>query len=321
MQPGFRTKARFFHEMAQLVRSGVALPRAAGLLGNKGPALQLAIALEAGDSPERAFAAAGFSPGDCAVVEAGASAGRLDQVFAELAAHYERLTAARSKVITSLLYPLLVLHLGAVLLAIPPAIIDSSPTVFVRGVLTALGIFYAVGLVSFAAWGLAVRLYRESPASASLIAWIPGVGRWLLISTGSRFSSLFSLFVRSGGRPLRGLELAGEACGSALLRRAASQTAAQVRSGSPLADSFSGRPGVPEEIERAIQVGDHSGRLDEESLRAAKALDQKAANQLDALAEWLPRLIYLTITLYIGWRIIGTALQVAGAIGNALDFE
>jgi len=66
-------------------------------------------------------------------------------------------------------------------------------------------------------------------------------------------------------------------------------------------------------------VGDHSGRLDEETQRAAEALQTKAIAQLDALAEWMPRILYVGVALYVGWRIISTAMQVGGAVGEALD--
>ncbi len=289
------------------------------MLGSKAPAPRLAAALEGGLSPSGAFAQAGFSLADCAVVEAGASAGRLEQVFAELAAHYQRLATARAKILAQSLYPVFILHLGAILLAIPPAVLESSAVVFFTNVAIALGTFYSLGLLFFLAWLALSRIYGTSPAGASVIAWLPVAGRWLLTSTGARFASLFSLFVRSGGRPLRGLELAGEASGSALLNIAAKETSAAVRAGASLAESFSGRQGVPDEIERAVRVGDHSGRLDEESLRAAKTLDERASAQIEAFAEWLPRLVYLAISLYIGWRIIQTALHVGSTIGDALE--
>ncbi len=325
MQPGFRTKARFFHELAQLLRSGIGLPQAMELLSRgRGPARLAATILRGltnGDAVPKAFAGAGFSSGDCAVVEAGTTSGHLDTIFVSLASHYERLAKARSAVIAKSLYPIFVLHLAVVLLAIPVAMIGGTKTGYVVSVLGTLCAFYSLAAIVVFVWWAICRAFAGSPAMARFVLLLPGVGAWLETWTGSRFASVFSLFVTSGGSLLRGLELAGASSGSALIHRASILTIAGVREGRPLSDAFTGHPGVPREIERAVQVGDHSGRLDEESRRAAEALQDKAIAQLDALAEWMPRILFVGILLYVGWRIIATVMQVGGAVGEALDLS
>ena len=323
MQPGFRMKARFFHELAQLLRSGIGLPRALDLLSRgRGPAhLASAIgrALTNEEDVPKAFAGAGFSPGDCAVIEAGITSGHLDTIFGSLAAHYERLAKARSAVITKSLYPVFVLHLAVFLLTIPLAVIGNTKAGYVITVLTTLAAFYAAEAVLVFLWMAVCRAFAGQPSLARMILSLPVVGAWLETWTGSRFASVFSLYVTSGGSLLRGLALAGTSSGSALIKEATLSTIADVRAGKPLFDAFTGHAGVPHEIERAVQVGDHSGRLDEECRRAAELLETKAIAQLDALAEWMPRILYVGITLYVGWRIITTVMQVGGAVGEALD--
>lgn len=323
MQPGFRMKARFFHELAQLLRSGIGLPQALDLLSRGRGAAHLAAtirrALTNDEDVPKAFADAGFSAGDCAVIEAGATSGHLDTIFGSLSAHYERLAKARSAVITKSLYPVFVLHLAVFLLTIPLAVIGSTKAGYVITVLATLAAFYAAAAVLVFLWLAICRAFGSQPSIARVILALPGLGAWLETWTGSRFASVFSLYVTSGGSLLRGLELAGTSSGSALIKEAALSTIAGVRAGKPLFDAFTGHPGVPHEIERAVQVGDHSGRLDEECCRAAELLETKAVSQLDALAEWMPRILYVGIALYVGWRIITTAMQVGGAVGEALD--
>ncbi len=323
MQPGFRTKARFFHELAQLLRSGIGLPQAMELLSRGRGSARLAAKILQGltseDSVPKAFAGAGFSSGDCAVIEAGTTSGHLDTIFLSLASHYERLAKARSAVITKSLYPIFVLHLAVVLLSIPMAMIGGTKVGYVVNVVGTLGAFYVAAAVVVFLWLAMCRAFASNPSTARFVLLIPGVGAWLETWTGSRFASVFSLFVTSGGSLLRGLELAGASSGSVLIHRASISTIEGVREGRPLSDAFTGHPGVPQEIERAVQVGDHSGRLDEETRRAAEALQTKAIAQLDALAEWMPRILYVGVALFVGWRIIGTVMQVGGAVGEALD--
>jgi type IV pilus assembly protein PilC len=148
---------------------------------------------------------------------------------------------------------------------------------------------------------------------------VPLLNLWWITWTGARFASVFALFVKSGGGLLRGLDLAGAASGSALIREATRRTVAEVKSGQSLTDAITGHSGLPEEVERAIQVGDSSGRLEEECSRAADQLQSRAMALLDAVAEWLPRLLYVGVLIFVGWGILQMGMQVGGAFGEVLD--
>ena len=74
----------------------------------------------------QAFRRAGFSESDAAIIQAGEASGRLDAVFLELAQFYAQLVQARRTVIIKSIYPLLVFHLAAILLAIPRSISANS---------------------------------------------------------------------------------------------------------------------------------------------------------------------------------------------------
>lgn len=318
MQP--RRKSHFFHELSQTTRSGIPLLRALEIL-RKGDAVagRVGAALADGESVPMAFHRAGFSAGDCAVLDAGESSGRLGDVFAELAEHYRRLAGARSRIISRSLYPVFVMHFAALLLPLPAAVLAGSPVVYLRGAGTVLLGFYAVLVLLWAGWRLAASAYASNAAAGRLLGLLPGLGAWLRTWTASRFASTFSLFVASGGGLLRGMEVSGRASGSALIAASAAQVVGRVKAGESLADSFRDLPGMPTEVERAIQVGDHSGRLDQETARAAQELTAKAIAQLEALAEWTPRILYVGVALCVGWWIIQTALNLGAEIGSALD--
>lgn len=323
MQPGFRIKARFFHELSQMLASGFTLSQALEKLsrgrGPSGVARNVFHALEITQIVPDAFAAAGFPQSDCAVIEAGASTGHLDFVLGQLAEHYDRLEKARSSIIAKSIYPLVVVHLAIFLLAIPDAIIRGSTVAYFWQVGTALIVLY--GLLAVLGFGFVIlgRLYASSvPASQGILA-VPLVGAWMRTWTGSRFASVFSLFVRSGGSLLRGMELAGASSGSVLIRQTTLETIAAVRGGQSLADAIAGSPGLPEEIERAIQVGDHSGRLDEECQKAAEALIAKSMALLNALAEWFPRILYIGVLLYVAYRIISVMMGIGGEMNKLLE--
>lgn len=155
----FRQQEQLFHELAQFSRSGLTLGHAFEVLsrnskGKIGARLSaLKTNLEASGDVGLTFRDAGFSESDAAIIQAGEAAGRLDAVFLELGDYYRQLAEARGTIITKSIYPLLVLHAGAVLLAIPPAMINDGCPTFLAQSLPILAGFYAILMLGALFWG------------------------------------------------------------------------------------------------------------------------------------------------------------------------
>lgn len=325
MQPGFRTQARLFHELSRLLASGVPLPSAAATLASARGAgraeRRLADSLSTGADPADAFLAAGFDEADAAAVGAAATAGRLDAVLSILAVHYEELSKALVEMRGRCLYPVLMLHLAPLLLSIPQAVIGGGLGGYLVSVGAFLGILYGAGiLVLLTTWAV-VAAYARSEAAAEWIGRVPIVGGFLLIRSGSRFASILSIVIKSGAGILKGIELAGRASKSASVRHAAGNAVAEIRAGQTLTGALAHRPGIPVEIARAIAVGEASGHLDDELARAAAELDARMIRRLHMASEWIPRLLYIGMTLYVGYSIVSMALGIGSAMGEALQIE
>ena len=325
--PNLQQREQLFHELAQFARSGVPLNHAFEIL-SRNPRSKIRVCLKAvrenlktfGEAG-RAFREAGFSESDAAVIEAGEATGRLDTVFLDLEAYYRQLANARRTIIAKSLYPVLVLHLGAVLLAIPPAIMEGGWPAFFAHALPILAAFYAALFAGAVFWRILRALLSRHRGTARLLMRVPLFGAFLRDWTAWRFASVLSLYVGAGGGLLRAFETAGSSCGNAVLRSASASTISLVRAGQGLTEAFRKQKGIPELLDRAIEVGEHSGRLDEETRRAAEIFKEKTLGALDALAQWTPRILYILIVLFIGCRIIQTALDVANSVNSALNVE
>ena len=324
----FRQREQLFHELAQLARSGLPLKHAFEIL-SRNPHSEIGTCLKAirenlhtSGKAGRSFREAGFSTSDAAVIDAGEATGRLDTVFLELEAYYRQLADARRTIIAKSLYPVLVLHLGAVLLAIPPAILEGGWPAFFARALPILAAFYAALFAGAIFWRIARALLSRDATAAHILMRIPIFGAFLRDWTAWRFASVLSLYIGAGGGLLRAFETAGSSCGNAILSSASASAVALVRSGqSGLSEAFRGQQGVPKVLERAVEIGENSGRLDEETRRAAEVFRERTMSTLDALAQWTPRILYAVIVLFIGWRIIWTALDVANSVDSALNVE
>lgn len=327
VQLSFRQKEQLFHDLAQLSASGVALVRALDVLaGGRASGISAAAGrirshLQTTGSAEQAFRAAGFSFSDAAVISAGEHSGRLEQIFPELERYYHELADARAAVIARSIYPMVVLHLGTVFLAIPPAIISGQVSAFWAGVLPVLFGFYLAAVAMILAWRSIRSAFSRSASAARILGAFPGAGGFLRDWTAWNFSAVLALYVRSGGGLLKAFEIAGSASGNAVLRDASALVVARVQNGSRLAEAMREGGGFPEELERAIAVGEHSGRLDQETQRAADFYQSRTLRKLNALAEWLPRILYFLVIVLMGVRAIQMALEVSGAVDSAINGE
>ncbi|MFZ0711842.1 MAG: type II secretion system F family protein [Terrimicrobiaceae bacterium] len=321
----FRQQEQLFHELAQLARSGVPLNSAFEILSRTarsriGACLRaVRDNLQSSGQAGRAFREAGFSESDAAVIEAGEATGRLDVVFLELEDYYRQLADARRSIISKSIYPVLVLHLGAVLLAIPPAITEGGWPAFLAHALPILAAFYAALFAAAVLWRLGRTLLSRDAVAALFLVRIPLFGAFLRDWTAWRYASVLSLYVGAGGSLLRAFEIAGSSCGNAHLNAATSSAIALVQAGQGLSEAFRKQRCIPELLERAIDVGENSGRLDEESRRVAKVFREKTLETLDALAQWTPRILSVVIVLLLGWRILGVASGLANSVNEAVN--
>jgi type II secretory pathway component PulF len=321
--------AQLFHELTQLARSGLPMIRSLEIVGRKsgggisGCARRLFHALQASGSVSEAFRSANFPESDAAVIEAGEATGRLEHVYGELEQYYSQLATARRQIIGRSIYSVLVLHLGVLLLAIPPVIISGKGLAgYLGNVVPVFVAIYACAFLLWLGWKVIRFLVATNSLAARFILAIPVLGGSLECWTGWKYSSVLSLYVRAGGGLFRAVESAARACDNAILREASLRALDMVRQrGVSLSDAFLAQRSIPETLERAIEVGEHSGRLDEETIRAAEIFKDRTLRRLDSLGEWAPRILYLAIVFYVGWQIISMVMGVGASINDVLNLE
>jgi MSHA biogenesis protein MshG len=246
-----RQHEQLFHELAQCTRSGVTLSQAFELIShhsNDRIATRLRSVrthLQATGNLGRAFRDAGFSESDAAVIQAGESTGRLDVVFLELGEFYRQLAQARAGIIARSIHPVLVLHAGAVLLAIPPAILKGSWWEFLAQSVPILAGFYLSLILAVILWRFTRRWFSANAAAAAVILRVPLLGHFLCEWTTWKFASVLALHVRAGGSLLGAFEVAAASCDNALLRKATQTAISLVQRGESLGQAFESQPGVP----------------------------------------------------------------------------
>lgn len=261
----------------------------------------------------------GFSSLDGELLAAGEQSGRLEDACRELADYYSRLAQGRRHIIAASLYPLFILHLGALLLSIPPAIISCSFSAFLVQVALFLGAAYLAGAIFlFLIWILA-RGFRSNVRADRLIRRIPVLGGFFWNAALARFCLVLSLGIRSADGVLSSLQRAGRAGKSACMEQGAVEAVSAIRSGSGFSDSLRATGAFPADLEQAFHVAETSGRLEEEITRWAGIYRDRLFLRIETLATWVPRILYLLVVALVVLRMFSLISQITGTYSAILD--
>lgn len=305
-----------------MLRSGIPLQRAFEHLSlgrNRAAAAARSAAPLVNQGVDAALKAGGFSITDREILAAGEQSGRIEEAFRELADYYAHLAADRSKAVTASLYPLFILHLGALLLSIPPAIIDGNLTKFFSQVGLFLGTAYLIGGLFVLAFWLVARAFQSSIPFDRLIRRVPILGSFFWEASLARFCLVLSLGIRSADGVLSSLRRAGHASQCADLAAAAEAAVPAIRSGGSFAGSLAASSSFPEDLERAFHVAEASGRLEEELTRWAGIYRERFFKRIESFTEWLPRILYLLVVAMVGFRIFSLISTISAAYSSVLE--
>jgi type IV pilus assembly protein PilC len=335
-----RAKALVYANLEKYARSGMGMEKACqSLLVSPGiPAAErrvyegLAAGLRGGKSIGDALGSvAGIvTPLEHEVVVAAESGGRLELGFRHLAEYFRRVDRARRRILKGLAYPLVLVHF-----AIPVSTLASTafrnfspdakaPAALFREALTQsgwtmlviwLGVLLATGGLVWLG-----RLGRVSPGIDAFLGTIPWLGRARRALAMERFSQVFEIFLLAGRTMSDSLDGAARASGSGRILKAGKRGAALVVSGEPLATALrAGGRAYPEAFVRGMAAAEESGQLDRELAEWGNYYSETAAEAMESLAEWTPKLFYWGILLFVATLIIRAALAYRDLIESLLN--
>jgi type II secretory pathway component PulF len=308
-----REKASLFHALGQLVRTGTPFPKAIGKLAllSRGPAraslARIQAALDRGASVGDSLLAGAplVSALEACVFSASDRAGRLDHGLDQASQYHAAIAEARSRTRARLAYPAFVLHFALLVLPLPTLFAENGGLgPFLKAVGLAVGALWLSIFTVAALVRILLAAAEKTAAADSLLRAIPLFGKLRRDFALGRFCSAYHMQLDAGVNVLASLEASGAASGSALLRDAVASAMPEVRSGGQVGPALEKTRAFPEPFIRAFTVGEHTGELDRELLRIGEEYRNSAIRGLETIAEWVPRLIYVAILLYIGWRII-----------------
>ena len=264
-----------------------------------------------------------------AMVEAGEAGGFLDVVLAQIADFQTREKELKSKVMTAMIYPCILLFLALVVLTvllvffIPKfqkvfaSVHGSLPliTQLVIGLSTLVrsyGFFVLVGIVAI---GFLVRAWFVSEKGKRMWEGIvlksPLVGPLNAQFAMARFCRMLGTLLGAGVPLVQGLNVARKSIGNQILVDAVGQSIERVQQGGRLGQSlgdckilFSGS------VLEMISVAEESGKLDAELVRIAGTTENDLDRNLKTAVAFAEPLLLFMIAAFIGTIFIGMLLPV-----------
>jgi type II secretory pathway component PulF len=264
-----------------------------------------------------------------AMVEAGETGGFLDVVLGQIADFQAREKEMRSKVMTALLYPtiLLVLALG-VLVFLLVFFIPRFQTIFqgfgghlpfltqmivsTSHMMRSYGLIVLLGLIIA---GFTVRSWVVSEqgrrAWEGMILRVPVIGPLVAQFAMARFSRMLGTLLGAGVPLINALNVARRSIGNQVLVDAVSNSIERVKEGKQLGPSLADcRTLFPSSVLEMVSVAEESGKLDQELVRIANVTEGDLDRQLKAAVAMAEPLMLFFIAGFIGTIFIGMVIPI-----------
>lgn len=350
LRRGFRTRpgkvplemlAEFSHQMAFVMRSGVSMVNGMGDLKRqlKGGAFSQVLDglirdVTAGSTLSQAMARQplAFPSYYVAVIHAGETAGSLDESFKDMAIYLEWLLQLKRQVKQALTYPIIVMVLISIALAIFVTVVVPRLVSFIKELNRPMP-FPTQVLVWFNEW-VAENWYVVMGilgigVLSALGAWrfpsfrllwdrrklgLPVLGQLMRELVLLRFVKYLRVLYRAGIQIHQSFQILQEVVPNRYYRSIMSQVGNQILEGESLADAMESSGAFPPQVERSIRVGEQTGTLEE----ALEQLGTHLERTIDARIKRLVSLIEPMLLMFVGGILILVIVSVLWPIYTIL---
>jgi type IV pilus assembly protein PilC len=264
-----------------------------------------------------------------AMVQAGETGGFLDLVLAQIADFQIREKDLRSKVMSAMLYPVILLCLaGVVLIVLMTFFIPRFQTIFstmggqlplltqiivgVSHLIRSYGLFIGMGVVIA---GFLIRSWVVSEKGRRIwegfILRVPVIGPLLSQFAMARFCRMLGTLLNAGVPLVEALNVARKSIGNQILVDAVSNSIDRVKEGAQLGASMADcRNLFPGSVLEMIAVAEESGKLDQELVRIAAVTESDLDRNLKTAVALLEPLMLFFIAGIVGTIFIGMIIPI-----------
>lgn len=327
----------FSRQLATMIDAGIPLVNALGILAEqienenlRGIIGNVRRDIEAGISFCDALAKypAVFSDLFVNMARAGEASGMLNEILDRLATFMEKQAALNRKIISSLVYPAVVVSMAVIITAL--LLLKVVPTF--KGIFDSLGgtlpmptriLIFTSDLLRKYFWysslflGLSIYLFKNYLKTKKgryqfdkQLLRLPVFGPLLGKLAVAKFSRTFSTLVKSGVTVLSALEIVSKTSGNKVVEEAVVNCSKSVRNGEPISKPLAKSGVFPPMVTRMISVGEQTGQLEKMLSKIADFYDDQVDSAAAALTSMIEPLVIAFLGIVIGGIVIALFLPI-----------
>jgi len=310
-------------EALKIIAAQQSRPKLKELLSN------IAEEVSSGDSLSAVMAKrpAVFSRLYVSMIQAGETAGILEQTMQQLTELLSREEKIKTNMKTASVYPVSVLVAGLISVVfivafILPRVFDTLgaetvmplPTRILIGIsdfFRSYGLFLLVGFIG--GW-FCFRRWKQGEQGRLRWDWFvlhfPVLGSVIRSISVGRFARTLGALTKGGIGILESLAVVRDTLNNEVLGRSIDAVTEKVRTGHSLADPLKDSDLFPPLLVQIVSVGEHTGKLDEMLLNAADTFDEQADSAVQRLLALFPLFMILILAVVIFFIIMATLLPI-----------
>ncbi len=336
----------FTSELADLVEAGMTLGAALNSLANQGDP-NAGICVVSADLRDRIMRGESLSDAVDAhpktfpsiygnMIRAGEASGAMVEILRRLTEHYERTESMKSKIVSAMTYPCIVLGMGV--LAVVFAMVKIVPQftelfqsmgqelplptrmlVAMSDGLTKFGIFYAVGLV------VAIVLFRKWCTGTGRMKWdafklkVPLVKGLIASGTFASLAYTMQTLLGNGVNVLNALRIAEETSGNAVIGAALRKARERVTDGTTISGPLAESKIFPRMMTDMIALGEQVGNLPNALGHIGKRYESELNRNIKTFSTALEPILIILVALVVGFvaiAILSAVFSATSAMGS-----
>ncbi len=265
----------------------------------------------------------------CNLVEAGEAGGILEALLERLALYQEKTMALKNKIKSALIYPVAVLVVAFVVLAVimifvvpafkdvftsfgadlpaPTLFVIAMSEIFVKYWWLIFGILGGGSYFFLQSWKRSVRMQK---AMDRLLLRVPVFGELVNKSCIARWTRTLSTMFAAGVPLVEALDSVGGASGNAVFQEATEQIQKDVSTGAALTTSMQTTGVFPTMVIQMCAIGEESGSLDHMLGKAAEFYEDEVDEAVKGLSSLMEPFIIVILGVLIGGIVVSMYLPI-----------
>ncbi len=263
------------------------------------------------------------------MVRAGEAAGALETILVRLAEYTEAMQKQRSKIISSLIYPALMVVVGSgVLIFLMSFVVPRLTQIFsemgrdlpvmTRMLISVSGFCaswrFVVFLAALIAAIVVIRLNTRAGRGRYLLdrlrLKLPVAGTLIRKLAVARFARTLGTLLAGGIPVLRALEIVQGVVGNAVIAQALGEARERVGEGAAISDELRKSHEFPPIVVHMVAVGEASGSLEEMLFNVADTYDNEVKTATNSLIALLEPLMIVLMGLVVGFIVLSILLPI-----------